>query len=137
MEPQPPPPPGSLPLPPQGAVPPSPVGADNTRMFVLFCHLSAFSAFFVPLGNIWGPLVLWLIKKDESPEVDAHGKESLNFEISITLYLIASFVLSFLLIGIPFLIAGCIFWFVVVIIASVRANEGRFYRYPLTIRFIT
>ena len=106
-------------------------------MFVLLCHLSAFSAFFVPLGNIWGPLVFWLIKKDESPEVDAHGKESLNFEISISIYLIVSALLSIVLIGIPFLIAGFVFWFVVVIIASMRANEGGFYRYPLTIRFIT
>ena len=133
MDPQTPPPPGPAPLPPPGPA----AAPDNTKTFVLFCHLSAFAAFFVPLGNIWGPLVFWLIKKDESPEVDAHGKESLNFQISMTIYLVVSFIASLLLIGIPFLIAGAIFWFVAVIIASVRANEGGFYRYPLTIRFIT
>ena len=137
MDPQPPPPPGLQPGQ-QPGPPPAAVPADNTRMFVLFCHLSAFSVFLgIPLGNIFGPLIFWLIKKDESPEVDAHGKESLNFEISITIYLIISALLSFVLIGIPFLIGGFVFWFVVVIVASVRANEGGFYRYPLTIRFIT
>lgn len=102
----------------------------------MLCHLTAFSGFVVPLGNIWGPLVVWLIKKDENPDVDAHGKESLNFQISITIYSIVFFILSFLLIGLPFLIAAGVFWFIVVIVASVRASAGDFYRYPLTIRFI-
>ena len=122
------------PLPPQPLLPPGPV--DNYRTFAMFCHLSAFAAFFVPLGNIWGPLVFWLVKKDESPEVDAHGKESLNFQLSITLYTFAFVIMSLLLIGIPFLIATAIYWFVAVIIGSVRANGGELFRYPLTIRFI-
>jgi len=102
----------------------------------MLTHLSAFAGIFVPLGNIWGPLVVWLIKKDESPEVDAHGKESLNFQISATLYMIVSAILMLVLVGILLLIGLAVFWVVVVIVASVRANSGEFYRYPLTIRFI-
>ncbi|MBW3595077.1 MAG: DUF4870 domain-containing protein [Actinobacteria bacterium] len=120
--------------PPQQPLPPPAPTPDRT--FPMLCHLTAFSGFVVPLGNIWGPLVVWLIKKDENPDVDAHGKESLNFQISITIYSIVFFILSFLLIGLPFLIAAGVFWFIVVIVASVRASAGDFYRYPLTIRFI-
>lgn len=129
-EPQPPP---QRPLPPPL---PTPQAAARDPL-VMLCHLSAFAGLFVPFGNVWGPLVVWLIRRDQSPEVDAHGKESLNFQISMTIYLVVSFLLSFLLIGIPLLIAGAIFWLVVVIIASVRANAGELYRYPLSIRFIT
>ena len=102
----------------------------------MLTHLSAFAGFVIPLGNIWGPLLVWLIKKDESPEVDAHGKESLNFQISITLYMIVAAILVLVLVGILLLIGLSIFWFVVVIVASIRANSGELYRYPLTIRFI-
>ena len=103
----------------------------------MLCHLSAFAGLFVPLGNIWGPLVFWLIKKDEMPEVDMHGKESLNFQISMSIYIFVSVILVLLLIGIFLLIGLTIFWIVAVIIASVRANNGELYRYPLSIRFLT
>lgn len=128
--------PPSAPPPPQ--LPPSTAPAPvPDRTFTMLCHLTAFAGFFVPLGNIWGPLIMWLVKREESPEVDAHGKESLNFEISITIYMLVSAILVLVLVGILLLIGLAIFWFVVVIVASVRANSGEFYRYPLTIRFIT
>ena len=122
----PPPPPGA----PRPALPPS-----NVRTLTMMCHLSAFAGFFVPLGNVWGPLVFWLVKKDEMREVDLHGKESLNFQISMSIYIVVAVVLSLLLIGIPVLIGLVIYWIVAVIIASVRANDGELYRYPLAIRF--
>lgn len=124
-------------------VPPPPLGVpqpalqpSNVRTLAMMCHLSAFAGLFVPLGNIWGPLVFWLVKKDEIPDVDAHGKESLNFQISMTIYIVMSIILSLLLIGIPVLVGLSIYWIVAVIIASVRANNGELYRYPLAIRFI-
>lgn len=120
------------PLPPSPLPPP----VDSYRTFAMFCHLSAFSSFFIPLGNIWGPLIFWLVKKDESAVVDAHGKESLNFQISIMIYVIVFGFLSLLLIGLPFLAATLIYWFVAVIIGSVRANNGELFRYPLSIRFL-
>ena len=123
------------PLPPPGP-PRSALQPSNTRTLAMMCHLSAFAGLFVPLGNIWGPLVFWLVKKDELPDVDLHGKESLNFQISMTIYIVVSILLSLLLIGIPVLVGLTIYWIVAVIIASVRANNGELYRYPLAIRFI-
>jgi uncharacterized Tic20 family protein len=131
MDPAFPPPPGQ----PFGAPNPPPA-PPNVRTLTMMCHLSAFAAFFVPLGNIWGPLIFWLVKKDEIPEVDLHGKESLNFQISMTIYFVVSAFLILLLIGIPMLIAASVYWIVAVILASVRANNGELYRYPLAIRFI-
>jgi len=119
----------------------------------MLCHLLGFVAFLgIPLGNILGPLVIWLVKKDEDPFADACGKESLNFQISVTIYglilaltgfviMIPSAFIPFLgiltmpavvLLGLAFMIAVI----VLVIIASVRASEGEVYRYPYTIRLI-
>lgn len=101
------------------------------------CHLSAFAIFVFPFfGNVLGPLVFWLIKRDESTFVDDHGKESLNFQISITIYFLASIFLSLFLIGIPLLLAIGVFFIVMVIIAGVKASNGEKYRYPLCIRLI-
>ncbi len=108
------------------------------RTWGMLCHLSAFGIFLFPaLGNILGPLIIWLIKKDESPFVDNQGKESLNFQISFTIYCLISSILIFVVIGIILLIALGIAFFILVIIASIKANEGEEYRYPLTLRLIT
>ena len=110
----------------------------DARTLGMLCHLLALTAFIgVPLGNIIGPLIIWAIKKDEHPFVDDQGKESLNFQITMTIAAVLGIILAFVLIGIPFLIALCIFDLVMVIVASIKANEGVTYRYPLTIRFIT
>jgi uncharacterized Tic20 family protein len=108
----------------------------DERMWGMFCHLFALGGFIVPLGNIIGPLVAWLIKKDEYPFVDDQGKESLNFQISIIIYLIISGILSLLIIGFLLMAAVGIFSLVMVIIASIKANDGEAFRYPLCIRFI-
>jgi len=108
----------------------------DENMWAMICHISAFSVFFIPFGNIISPLVIWLIKKDEFPFVDDQGKEALNFQISLTIYVIASAILTLLLVGIPMLIGFLIFGFVVTIIGAMKANDGEKYRYPMTIRFI-
>ncbi len=110
--------------------------SKEERTWALFCHISALALFVFPLGNIIAPLVIWLIKKDELPMVDDQGKESVNFQLSMTLYAIAAGLLSLVLIGIPLLIALAVFWLVEVIIATVRANEGERFRYPLNLRLI-
>ena len=92
--------------------------------------------FFHFLGHILGPLVVWLIKRGDSPEIDAHGKESLNFQISMLIYDAIAAILCIFLIGIPILIALWVANTVLVIIASVKASEGKFYQYPFTIRLI-
>lgn len=111
--------------------------SKDERMWAMLSHLSALAFFVFPFGNIIGPLVVWLVKKDEYPFVDDQGKESLNFQISVSLYGIVAGVLILVLIGIPLLIGLFFFNFILVVIASVKANDGVYYRYPLTIRFIT
>jgi uncharacterized Tic20 family protein len=126
---------GVTPLPPEST--PAPRDPSQERTFAMLCHLTAFAALIgIPFGNIIGPLVIWLIKRDEFPLVDDQGKESLNFQISATIYAIVSAVLILVIVGIFLLIALAIFWFVVVIMACVKASQGERFRYPLAIRFI-
>ena len=108
----------------------------DENMWAMFCHLAALIGFVFPFGNIIGPLVIWVLKKDEYPLVNENGKESLNFQISMTIYIIAAFLLSFVLIGIPILIALGLYELIAIVIAAIKANEGITFRYPLTIRFI-
>jgi uncharacterized Tic20 family protein len=108
----------------------------DDRTFGMLCHLVALAGCVIPFGNIIGPLVIWLIKKDQSAFVNDQGKESLNFQISLTIYGIVSAILIFVLIGILTSIVLGIFWLIMIIMASVKANEGIAYRYPLTIRFL-
>jgi uncharacterized Tic20 family protein len=102
-----------------------------------FCHLSALSCWLgIPFGNIVAPLILWLLGKNESEFVNAQGKESLNFQLSISIYAFFSFFLMFILIGIPILIVLALLQIITVLIASVQASEGKSFRYPVTMRLI-
>ncbi|WP_432797539.1 DUF4870 domain-containing protein [Poriferisphaera sp. WC338] len=128
---------------------PAPTSTNNDNTLAMLCHLLTLVGFVVPFGNIIAPLILWLTKKDESPLVDQHGKEALNFQISIGIYTITavalafiSFLLIFLLIPILILIPAIIILvalpildLVCTIIAAVQASDGKHYRYPLSIRF--
>ena len=107
------------------------------RTAAAFCHLGALAFWLgVPFGNIIVPLIIWLLTKNESPFVDAQGKESLNFQISMTIYFFSALFLVLLLIGIPLLIFLSLAEFILVIIAAVQASDGKSYRYPFTMRFI-
>src|SRR6185436_7243535 len=125
---------------------------SSTRGWEVMCHLSSVIGMFgylgmIPFGNIVAPLLVWLLKRNDSLGVDAHGKESLNFHISWTLYWLVGLAictaLCFVLIGflmMPFLIvagaAGWLMMLILTLIASVKASNGEIYRYPLTIRFL-
>ena len=103
----------------------------------MFCHLLGLALFLgIPFGNIIAPLVLWLLKRAEDPFVDDCGKEAVNFQITISLYFTLSAVLIFAMVGIVLLPLVVIFHVIYTILASIKASEGRYYRYPLTIRFI-
>ena len=106
------------------------------RMWAMLCHLGTFSGFIIPFGHIIAPLVIWLIQKEEFPFVDDQGKESLNFQISMTIYYLVAGVLTLIFIGFLLLAGLVIFDIIIVIIASVKANDGEKFRYPLRIRFI-
>lgn len=110
---------------------------DDTNTWAMFTHLSALCGLVgVPVGHIVGPLVIWLIKKDGSPILDAHGKEALNFQISSYIYGAVAAVLILVLIGLLLLPLVIILNLVFTIIGAMKASQGELYRYPLTIRFI-
>jgi len=109
---------------------------SQARTWDMLCHLSALAGYVIPFGNVIGPVIIWQIKKTEFPSVDEHGKEAVNFQISVLIYTFVSILLTFLLIGIPLLVATVIGNLVLIAIATIKANNGEAYRYPLTIRFI-
>jgi uncharacterized protein len=130
----------SLPTPPPlpaGGPPTTSITASNVRTWNILCHASALLGVFLHFpGHLLGPLIVWLAKREDSPEIDAHGKESLNFQISMLIYNIIAAVFCLVLIGFVFLAILWVLNAVFVIIASIQASDGRFYRYPITIRFI-
>jgi len=133
---------------PQGGPAPSWTPASSTstsivrsgpeRSWEIGCHLAAFSGYLTGLGWILGPLIIWLLKKEEYPSVNAHGKEELNFQISVLIYQIALIALGFLTCGLTWFLTGvvAVAQLVLMIIASIKASEGVLYRYPLTLRLI-
>jgi uncharacterized Tic20 family protein len=111
--------------------------SSDVRMWTVLCHATALAGFFVPwAGHILGPLIVWLAKRNDSPEINEHGKESLNFQISMLIYNVIAGVLCLVLIGFVILAILHILNLVLVIVASIQASEGKLYRYPLTIRLI-
>lgn len=110
---------------------------SDEKMWGMLTHLLALSVFVgIPLGNVVGPLIIYLIKKDEYPFVAEQGKEVLNFQITWSIIFIVSAVLIIVGIGIIMLIGFGIAWLVLVILGSVAANNGESYKYPLSIEFI-
>jgi uncharacterized Tic20 family protein len=79
---------------------------------------------------------MWLIKKDEMPFAADQAKEALNFQLSMTIYFLVAFLTVFILIGFVLVPAVVLFDFILIIIATTRANDGILFRYPLTIRFV-
>ena len=111
--------------------------SKEEQNWAMACHLVALSGFIIPFGNILGPLVVWLIKKDTMPLVDQHGKEALNFQITVTLAVIVSFLLVFVLIGFLLLIVVGLGALVLTIMAAVKVSNGELsYRYPFALRLI-
>ena len=122
---------------PAGGPSPAAVSSSNVRTWNILCHASALLGVFVHFpGHLLGPLIVWLAKRDDSPEIDAHGKESLNFQISMLIYNVVAAVLCLVLIGFALLLILHILNLVLVIVASIQASEGKLYRYPITIRLI-
>ena len=148
---------------------------QSARNWAMWCHLSSLAwlplillGFIgiplpIPFLNLLGPLLIWLTKKEQHPLIDAHGKESLNFQISFTIYGIIAFILFLFVIaitcgiglsntsssqllsqfalvlgvvgGVFSLIVG-ILQLVLIIFAAIKAKKGEFYHYPFTIRFL-
>jgi len=110
---------------------------EEQRTWGMLAHLSALAGFIIPFEHIVGPLIVWLMKREGWPFVAENGKESLNFQISMTIYMVAATILSLLLIGLPFLLVLPLLDLVGIVIAAVRANKGQTFRYPASIKFLT
>ena len=109
----------------------------HVRSWNAFCHASALLGLVLHFpGHLLGPLIVWLYKRDDSPEIDAHGKEALNFQISMLIYNVVAAFFCLILIGFVFLAILWVLNAIFVIIASIQASDGKFYRYPMTIRFL-
>lgn len=118
---------------------PQPVSkySKEERDWAMACHLSALSGFVVPFGNVIGPLVVWLIKKDTMPLVDQHGKEALNFQITVAIAALVCIVLMFVLIGIVLIFVVGLGALVLTIMAAIKVSNGELdYKYPFTLRLI-
>jgi len=117
-----------------GSAQPVRLSPQRGRTWAMVSHLSSLCMLCgVPFGNVFGPLTVWLIHRDGSALVNEHGRESVNFQLSVLLY---SLVLAITIVGILLLPVLGIYGIIQVIRASVRANRGEIFRYPLTIRFI-
>jgi uncharacterized Tic20 family protein len=110
--------------------------SETERNWAMFCHLAAFACFLFPFGGTIGPLICWLSRKDESIWVNENGKASMNFQLSILLYLVLTIPLCFILIGFPILAVIWTLRIVCIIIAGVKASKGEEFKYPLAIPFI-
>lgn len=119
---------------------------QNDKNYSSITHLSSFVGCVFPFGNIIAPLILWSAKKGESAYIDIHGKAAVNFQLSLMLY---SFLLALLIIpltiftlglGLIAVILGIIPVFILIVVviisASIKANNGEYYHYPFTIEFI-
>ncbi|MBC5636848.1 DUF4870 domain-containing protein [Ornithinibacillus sp. BX22] len=103
---------------------------EDDRLFAMLLYVLSFPF------PVLGPLLIWLIKRDSSDFVDYHGKEYFNFIISFTIYSIVSSILMIILIGFLLIVVVGIVWFILTIVAAVKAYQGETYRIPLVIRFI-
>ncbi|MBB6520521.1 DUF4870 domain-containing protein [Pseudoteredinibacter isoporae] len=110
--------------------------SKEERDWAMFCHLSTMAGFFIPFFSIIGPLIVWLIKRDEMEYVNYHGKEVLNFQITIALAMFVSIILTVILIGVVMIFVVGVFWFVMSIIGGVKASSGEYFEYPFTLRLI-
>lgn len=110
--------------------PPSSTGSDD-KIWIILCHLSLL----IGVGFLL-PLVVYFVKKQDAPLTAEHAREALNFHISVYLYAFIGFLLCFVLMGVPLLAVLSIGAAICSILACVKASDGGFYRYPLTLRFV-
>jgi uncharacterized Tic20 family protein len=99
-------------------------------------HLSALVGFVIPFGNILGPLVVWLVKKEQSAHVAEAAREALNFNITVGIGALISLCLMLVFIGFLLMAVLAVVWLVLVILAAVKSSNGTMYRYPFNLRLI-
>lgn len=109
---------------------------SDARRWASLCHASALLGLISGVGFFLGPLILWLIKKEDHPFIDEQGKEALNFQITMLIAMLISGLLVLVVIGFVLLFVVGLTMIILPIIAAIKASEGTHYRYPLSIRFV-
>ena len=134
---------------------------QNIRTWSMLCHLSALAGLIFPLGAVLGPLIIWLVKKNELPEIDSHGKASLNFQLTVFLAYIVLMIIMMMMWGGLGLLGIAMFWrspfaflfgwgfglgtligllslaaLVLAVVAGIKANNGEKFKYPVAIPFV-
>lgn len=113
------------------------MGGMDEKTYIMLMHLSQFAGYLLPGLGFIAPIIMWLTKSGENTNIDMHGKNIANFMISMIIYGVVSFILVFVFIGIPMLIAIGILQIVCIIIAAVKASNGEYWKYPLSIPFFS
>lgn len=112
------------------------------RDFAMFTHLSPLVGYVIPFGNIIAPLVMWIMKRDQSPFLESIGREALNFQITVMLAIVVCFVGIIVTFGIGIILFGPLLGIIgladiiFIVIAAIAANEGRAYTFPICLRLV-
>ena len=114
----------------------SPFWGMSENSYIALMHFSQFAGYIILFLGFIMPIIMWMINKDNSIKVDQHGKNIVNFLISWIIYAVASLILVFLVIGLPMLIALGVLQIVFIIMAGLKASNGEYWKYPLSITFL-
>jgi len=111
--------------------------SSEVRNWAMACHLAALAGFVIPFGSIVGPLIVWLLKREEDEFINVNGKEALNFQITVAIAFLVCALLALVLIGFLLMAVVGIGALVLTIIAAVKASNGEDHKYPFALRLIT
>lgn len=110
---------------------------SDERTWGILVHATAFVGFVFPFGNILAPLIVWVIKKEDSQFVDENGRQAVNFQITWTIFLVIAAASILVLIGLVLLPIVGLAWLILVVLATINASNEEVYEYPLTFEFIS
>ena len=108
----------------------------EVNTFAMLMHLSQFAGVLVPFGGLIMPIVMWTTNKEKDASIDQHGKNILNWMISLVIYMIGGAILSIVFIGIFVIIAAGVCSIIFTIMGAVKANKGEVWAYPMSIKFL-
>jgi len=117
-----------------------PDAPDDERTYAVFMHLSLLAHLAISFLALIVPVIMWIVKKDGSPFLDDHGREAINFQLTLLIYMILMIPIGLLSCGVGFVVvplAVYVLALIGMIQASMAANRGEFYRYPMTIRLLS
>ena len=110
--------------------------SEEDRTWGILAHAGGFAGLAVPFGNVLAPLVVWLVKKDESRFVDENGKRALNFQLTWSVILLVTALSVLVGVGLVLFPLAMLAWLILTVLGTVKASESKVYDYPLTIHFV-